>query len=86
LNDFVEKRFDRLRCFSYLSAPTKMLTEMVADQVAPSYWIPNKDVHVRRIRLIYNNNKRIICFSQKCSSCDLQFGSEYSKHHCRGLF
>ncbi|CAF1118512.1 unnamed protein product [Rotaria magnacalcarata] len=30
---------------SYLSAPTKMLTEMVADQVAPSYWIPNKDVH-----------------------------------------
>ncbi|CAF3510717.1 unnamed protein product [Rotaria socialis] len=30
---------------SYLSAPTKMLTEMVADQVAPSYWVPNKDVH-----------------------------------------
>jgi hypothetical protein len=28
-----------------------MLTEMVADQVAPSYWIPNKDVHVRRIVL-----------------------------------
>jgi len=49
---------------SYLSGPTKMLTEMVADQVAPSYWIPNKDVH-------------------KCSSCDLEFGSDYSKHHCR---
>ncbi len=33
--------------FSYLSAPTKMLTEMMADQVAPSYWVPNKDVIVR---------------------------------------
>jgi hypothetical protein len=32
--------------FSYLSAPTKMITEMVADQVAPSYWVPNKDVIV----------------------------------------
>jgi hypothetical protein len=34
-------------CFSYLSAPTKMITEMMADQVAPSYWVPNKDVIVR---------------------------------------
>lgn len=24
-----------------------MITEMVADQVAPSYWVPNKDVLVR---------------------------------------
>ena len=32
--------------FSYLSAPTKVITEMMADQVAPSYWIPNKDVIV----------------------------------------
>jgi hypothetical protein len=24
-----------------------MITEMVADQVAPSYWVPNKDVIVR---------------------------------------
>jgi len=28
-----------------------MLTEMVADQVAPSYWIPNKDVYVGKILL-----------------------------------
>ncbi|CAF0783940.1 unnamed protein product [Rotaria sordida] len=39
------KKFNLLYCYSYLSAPTKMLTEMVADQVAPSYWVPNKDVH-----------------------------------------
>ncbi|CAF0821626.1 unnamed protein product [Adineta steineri] len=49
---------------SYLSSSTKVLTETVADQIAPSYWIPNKDV-------------------QECSSCKLQFGSNYSKHHCR---
>lgn len=36
---------------SYLSAPTKMLTELVADQVAPAYWVPNKDVEVRTHRL-----------------------------------
>jgi len=24
-----------------------MISEMVADQVAPSYWVPNKDVIVR---------------------------------------
>ncbi|CAM4913980.1 unnamed protein product [Rotaria socialis] len=29
---------------SYLSAPTKLITEMMADQVAPSYWVPNKYV------------------------------------------
>ena len=39
--------FVRVR-FSYLSTPTKMLTEMAADQVAPSNWVANKDVHVRR--------------------------------------
>lgn len=38
--------------FSYLSAPTKLLTEMVADQVAPSYWVPNKYVIVRYLRII----------------------------------
>ncbi|CAF0831103.1 unnamed protein product [Rotaria sordida] len=43
-NDNIQK-FNLLYCYSYLSAPTKMLTEMVADQVAPSYWVPNKDVH-----------------------------------------
>ena len=25
-------------------------------------------------------------FLKECSSCKLHFGSEYSKHHCRGLF
>ncbi|CAF1662574.1 unnamed protein product, partial [Adineta ricciae] len=49
---------------SCLVAPKKMLTEMVADQIAPTYWASNKDVH-------------------ECSSCKLQFGLEYSKHHCR---
>ncbi|UJR36247.1 hypothetical protein I4U23_028979 [Adineta vaga] len=49
---------------SCLTAPTKMLKEMVADQVAPSYWISNKDAH-------------------ECSSCKLEFGLDYSKHHCR---
>ncbi|CAF0821645.1 unnamed protein product [Adineta steineri] len=65
-SDVTPRKFIELIVFagSYLSAPTKMITEMVADQVAPSYWIPNKDVH-------------------KCSSCDLQFGSDFSKHHCR---
>ena len=28
-----------------------MLTELVADQVAPAYWVPNKDVEVRTQRL-----------------------------------
>lgn len=28
-----------------------MLTELVADQVAPAYWVPNKDVEVRIDRL-----------------------------------
>jgi hypothetical protein len=61
-----------------------MLTEMVADQVAPSYWVPNKDVYVRGIQLF----RRIYTFFfyKKCSSCDLQFGSDFSKHHCRCLF
>jgi hypothetical protein len=34
-----------------------MLAERVADQIAPSYWVPNIDVHVREIQLfirIYN--------------------------------
>jgi hypothetical protein len=61
-----------------------MLTELVADQVAPAYWIPNKDVHVCKFRLIIV--RKIIDFLfKKCSSCDLHFGSDYSKHHCRGL-
>jgi hypothetical protein len=28
-----------------------MIAEMVADQVAPSYWVPNKDVIVRNYLL-----------------------------------
>jgi hypothetical protein len=28
-----------------------MISEMVADQVAPSYWVPNKDVIVRNYLL-----------------------------------
>lgn len=28
-----------------------MLTELVADQVAPAYWVQNKDVDVRIYRL-----------------------------------
>jgi hypothetical protein len=83
---FVKERFDLLYCFSYLSAPTKMLTELVADQVAPSYWIPNKDVHVRKRFLLFEIIRIIIYILKKCSSCDLEFGLEYSKHHCRGLF
>ncbi|CAF3911121.1 unnamed protein product, partial [Rotaria sp. Silwood1] len=30
---------------SYISAPTKVLTEKITDQIAPSYWVPNKDVN-----------------------------------------
>ncbi|CAF1075055.1 unnamed protein product [Adineta steineri] len=45
-SDVTPRKFMELIVYasSYLSAPTKMITEMVADQVAPSYWIPNKDV------------------------------------------
>jgi hypothetical protein len=39
-----------------------MITEMVADQVAPSYWIPNKDVIVRILlmKLKYNISFRLV--------------------------
>jgi hypothetical protein len=52
LVDLYEKKiFNEFNVFSYLSAPTKMIAEMVADQVAPSYWVPNKDVIVRNYLL-----------------------------------
>lgn len=31
-----------------------MISEMMADQVAPSYWIPNKDVIVRNDDLFFS--------------------------------
>lgn len=73
-------------CSSYLSAPTKMITEMVADQVAPSYWVPNKDVNVTKSFVL--SKIKIIDFfllsMKECWSCKLGFGSDHSKHHCRG--
>ena len=71
--------------FSYLSAPTKKITEMVADQVAPSYWVPNKDTEVNKLLLIYNKMNIFNLFLKVCSSCKLLFGVDYTKHHCRGL-
>jgi len=50
--------------YSYLSTPTKMLTEMVADQVAPSYWVPNKDTQVNRFP-INSNEINLFYFSQR---------------------
>ncbi|CAF4755670.1 unnamed protein product, partial [Rotaria sp. Silwood1] len=46
-SDVTPRKFMEMVVFagSYISAPTKMLTEMVADQIAPSYWVPNKDVN-----------------------------------------
>ncbi|CAF0874456.1 unnamed protein product [Adineta ricciae] len=45
-SDVTPRKFMELIVYasSYLSAPTKMISELVADQVAPSYWVPNKDV------------------------------------------
>ncbi|CAF4843715.1 unnamed protein product [Rotaria sp. Silwood1] len=45
-SDVTPRKFIELIVYasSYLSAPTKLITEMVADQVAPSYWVPNKYV------------------------------------------
>ena len=60
-NDNIARRILAYLMFSYLSAPTKMLTEMVADQVAPSYWIPNKDVHVRA-RVMLSAEQWTLCF------------------------
>ncbi|CAF1114250.1 unnamed protein product, partial [Rotaria sordida] len=47
-SDVTPRKFVELIVYasSYLSAPTKLITEMVADQVAPSYWVPNKYVTV----------------------------------------
>ncbi len=59
-----DKNIDLLYCFSYLSAPTKMLTEMVADQVAPLYWVPNKDAIVNRFSLIYNTIDLLYLFQR----------------------
>ncbi|CAF3249273.1 unnamed protein product [Rotaria sp. Silwood2] len=45
-SDVTPRKFVELIAYasSYLAAPTKLITEMVADQVAPSYWVPNKYV------------------------------------------
>jgi zinc finger FYVE domain-containing protein 1 len=48
---------------SYLSAPTKMITELVADQVAPSYWIPNKDAFVCMIVFVTNTGQSSLVLS-----------------------
>ncbi|CAM4930270.1 unnamed protein product [Rotaria socialis] len=59
---------------SYLSAPTKMLKEMVAAQVAPSYWVPNKDVQeCSSCKLVfgYNHSKHHCraCGNIFCDTC-----------------
>ncbi|CAF4506664.1 unnamed protein product, partial [Rotaria magnacalcarata] len=59
---------------SYLSAPTKMLGEMVANQVAPSYWVPNKDVQeCSSCKLVfgYNHSKHHCraCGNVFCDTC-----------------
>jgi hypothetical protein len=41
-----------------------MLTEMVADQVAPSYWVPNKDTQVNRFP-INSNEINLFYFFQR---------------------
>jgi hypothetical protein len=63
-----------------------MITEMVADQVAPSYWVPNKDTEVNKLRVVCNKMNIFNLFLKECSSCKLLFGLDYTKHHCRGLF
>ena len=38
-----------------------MITEMVADQVAPSYWVPNKDIEVNNF-VKYDKMNIFNCF------------------------
>ena len=43
--------------YSYLSGPTQKLKELVADQIAPQYWVSNQDSDVNTIHLFVRRVK-----------------------------
>lgn len=62
--------------------PAKYVSDLVADSIAPAYWIPNSRITVT-FKCANFTSKSFISLDQQCGICAKQFDELETKHHCR---